>query len=284
MTAVLAVLASRIGVEEKRLLDELDRRGVACRQVDTRRLALDIGAPGPQWRLALNREIGFHRAVQAARGLEALGVTVVNSAAAIETCGDKWRTTLALRRAGLPVPRTALALGPEHAVAAIESIGYPVIVKPLIGSWGRLVTPVPDRQTAESITEHLAALAAPHNRMVYIQRMIRKPARDLRVLVVGGEVAGAVYRYGEGARTNIALGGRARPLRLGPDLAKLAIAAADAVEADIAGVDVIEDEAGEPSVLEVNHRVEFAGLQSALGDRVDVAARIVDHLVAGARR
>ncbi|MGX1543854.1 lysine biosynthesis protein LysX [Streptomyces adustus] len=280
----MAVLASRVGADEKRLFDAFDRRGVPFDHVDTRRQWFLAGRRDRPWSLALNREIGQVRAAYAARCLAAAGVDVVNSAQATEVCGDKWLTTTALEAARIPTPRTALALTPQAALAALDSIGYPAVIKPLVGSWGRLVVRLPDRAGAEGVLEYAAALPGPQSHLVYVQELIEKPDRDIRVIVVGGQVLGAVYRTGESLRTNVALGGQTRPCEVTPEIEKLSLDAAAAVGADIAGVDLIEDRDGRLLVLEVNHRVEFSGFQSALGDRVDVADHIVDHLRERAQR
>jgi [lysine-biosynthesis-protein LysW]--L-2-aminoadipate ligase len=278
------VLASRVGADEKRLFDAFDRRGIRFEHVDTRRQWFVAGGRGLPWGLALNREIGQVRAVYAARCLTAAGVDVVNSADATEVCGDKWRSTVALEAAGVATPRTALALTPQAALAALDSIGYPALIKPLVGSWGRLVVRLADRAGAEGVLEYVAALPGPQSHLGYVQELIDKPGRDIRVIVVGGQVLGAVYRTGESLRTNVALGGQARPCEVTPEIGKLSVDAAAAVGADIAGVDLIEDRDGRLLVLEVNHRVEFTGFQSALADRVDVADRVVGHLLDRVRR
>jgi [lysine-biosynthesis-protein LysW]--L-2-aminoadipate ligase len=288
MTGPVAVLASRVGPEEKSLLAELRRRSVPGRPVDPRSLWVQAGPDRPAGldgcALALNREIGYHRALHAARSLEACGITVVNSAAATEACGDKWRTTLALRAAGLPTPRTALALTPGAALDALDALGYPAVLKPLVGSWGRLVTLIEDRCAGAAVLEHVAALPGPESHIVYVQEYVAHPGRDIRVLVAGPEPVAAMYRYAApgGWRTNVARGGRGEHCELSPDLARLAAAAARAVGASVAGVDLIETADGRLSVLEVNGRAEFAGLQAAAGERVNIAARIIDVVVDGA--
>lgn len=278
------MLASRVGADEKRLFDAFDRRGVPFDHVDTRRQWFAAGRRDLPWNLALNREIGQIRAAYAARCLSAAGVEVVNSAEATEVCGDKWRTTMALEASGIPTPRTALGLTPQATLDALDFIGYPALIKPLVGSWGRLVVQLPDRASAEGVLEYAAALPGPQSHLGYVQELIEKPDRDIRVIVVGGQVLGAVYRTGESLRTNVALGGQTRPCDVTPEIEKLSLEAAAVVGADIAGVDLIEDRDGHLLVLEVNHRVEFSGFQSALGDRVDVADHIVEHLLERAQR
>ncbi|GGY63542.1 lysine biosynthesis enzyme LysX [Streptomyces omiyaensis] len=278
------MLASRIGADEKRLFDAFERRGVPYEHLDPRRQWFPAERRELPWGLALNREIGQTRAAYAARCLAAAGVDVVNSVSATEVCGDKWLTTQALTAARVPTPRTALALTPQAALDALDSLGYPAVLKPLVGSWGRLVVQLPDRVAAEGVLEYAGALAGPQSHLAYVQELVDKPDRDIRVIVIGGQVAGAIYRTGEALRTNVALGGRTLPCEVTPEIEKLALEAAVAVGADIAGVDLIEDRDGRLLVLEVNHRVEFSGFQSVLGDRVSVADRILDHLLERSQR
>lgn len=280
----IAVLASRIGADEKRLFDALDRRGVPFDHVDTRRQWFQAGQRDFPWSVVLNREIGQVRAVYAARCLASAGVEVVNNADAMEVCGDKWRTTTALQVAGVATPRTVLGLTPQAALAATDSIGYPAVIKPLVGSWGRLVVRLSDRACAEGVFEYVAALPGPQSHLGYVQELIGEPCRDIRAIVVGGDLLGAVYRAGEQWRANVALGAQTRPCEVTTEISTLSINAAAAVGADIAGVDLIEDRDGRLLVLEVNHRVEFTGFQSAFADRVDVADRMVEHLLERAQR
>ncbi|MEU5978910.1 RimK family alpha-L-glutamate ligase [Streptomyces sp. NPDC047315] len=274
----LGVLASRVRYEEKRLMAALDHRGIGYEQLDSRALSIAAGAPrvGPD--LVLNREVGHYRALYAASALESAGVTVVNSAAATHVSGDKWHTSAALVRRGLPTPRTVLATTPEAAFAALAEIGYPAVIKPLVGSWGRLVTRVNDRDMAAAVLEHLAALPSPQSHVVYVQEYLPGADRDIRVLVVAGRAVGATYRHGSEWRTNVARGAVSRICPLRPGHVQLAVAAAEAVGADVAGVDLLEDRDGRLTVIEVNDRVEFRGLQEAHGTSIDVAGAFVDAL------
>lgn len=276
----IGVLASRVRLDEKRIAAALDRRGVPYEFLDSRTYWRELGAGRPAWSAVLNREIGQTRAGYAARLLETAGVPVVNDAASTELCGDKWRTSEALCRAGLPTPRTALALTPEAALDAAAALGYPVVIKPLVGSWGRLVTALPDATAAEAVLEYVAALPHPQSHVVYVQELVTTPRRDIRAIVVGAELVGAVYRLAAGWRTNVARGAVTEPCQDTPELHDLAVAAAAAVGASIAGVDVLEHPDGRLLALEVNSGVEFSGFQQAMGDRADVAGRIVDHVLA----
>lgn len=279
--APVAVLASRVRSDEKRIFAALRRHGVPYLPLDTSRLHMtDTPVGAVRYRAVLNREISLSRAVYAARSLEIVEMPMVNPASAIEICGDKWRTSLQLRRCGVPTPDSCLALSPQAALEAMQELGFPVVVKPLTGSWGRLVTPIRDQETAEIVLDYIAALPGPQAHLVYLQRLVAKPGRDLRVVVVGDQAVGAIYRRSDRWRTNVSLGAQPLPCALTTELAQLATAAARAVGATVAGVDLIEGTDGRLSVLEVNAGVEFGGFSQAHGDSVDLAELIVEHLLA----
>jgi [lysine-biosynthesis-protein LysW]--L-2-aminoadipate ligase len=273
----LAVTASRVRVEEKWIFSALDRRQVPWLHLDPRQLWLELDGAAPRWCGVLNREISHLRSAYVARVLEAAGLPVLNSGAVIELCGDKLLTSLALGRAGLPTPRTAVALTPQAGLDALEQIGLPAVVKPLTGSWGRLAALLRDRDAAVAVMEHREALPSPQQRIVYLQELVDKPGRDIRVLVLGEEPLAAGYRSAAEWRTNAARGGRFDPCALSGDVEKLAAAAARAVGGGVLAVDLLEGRAGELYVLEVNHTPEFQRLQSALGSRIDLADAIVSY-------
>lgn len=260
-------------------MSALEKRGAEFEHLDPRTLFV---AAGEEWNgpnIVINREIGHYRALYAASALEAVGVTVVNTAAATHLSGDKWHTSAALLAHGLPTPATALAVTPDAALKALEEIGYPAVIKPLVGSWGRLVTRVTDRSMASVVLEHIAALPSPQSHVVYLQELVPKADHDIRVIVIAGEAIGATHRRGEEWRTNVARGAVSEFRPLDSDIAGLAVAAAAAVGTDIAGVDLIEDKEGRLTVLEVNDRVEFRGFQQAHDTRLDVADIIAAELI-----
>lgn len=275
----VGVLASRVRLEEKAILASLDAAGIDAMVLDTRRLVFSTGQPWSGPRVVLNREVGQVRALYAAHALEARGVTVLNSGDATRVCGDKWLTTTALVAAGVPTPATSLALTTHEGLPAIEDIGYPAVVKPLVGSWGRLVTKVSSPETAAAVMEHLDALPHPTSHLVYAQQAVPRADYDIRVIVIDGVAIAASRRTSDDFRTNVARGGISSPLPLTSPISELAVAAADAVGATIAGVDLICDQDGHLWVIEVNDRVEFKGLQQAHSEHIDIAAAIVEALI-----
>ncbi len=265
----MAVLASRVRMEEKLLFTALERRGVRYEAVDTRSLAVRLDEFRPPYRGALSREISHYRAYYAACLLEHAGVPVVNPARTIRTCGDKLLTTLALRSAGLPTPPAMVALTPAAALSDLPAFGYPSVIKPLTGSWGRLAARVTDGEVAQAVIEHRAALPGAQSQITYVQRYVDKPGRDIRGLVAGDDVLGAIYRTSSHWRTSTAHDSSAvSPCPVGEGLRKLLLATAGTIGPGVYGIDILEDREGALYVNEVNHTPEFHGAIAVLGDQL----------------
>ncbi|MGC8839067.1 MAG: lysine biosynthesis protein LysX [Anaerolineae bacterium] len=270
---------SRLRVEEKALTQALEARGASVDRLDVRHQAFSLGQGdlGP-YDAFLVRCISHVQAVYISRLVEMAGKPVVNRSSVIQTCGDKILTTMALEEAGVPTPQARLAFSPEAALEAIEEMGYPVVLKPAHGSWGRLLARVNDRDAAEALLEHKATLGGVLHATVYIQEYIPKPDRDIRVLLAGEEVITAIYRRSAHWITNTALGGKAVPCPLTPDLVDLSLRAARAVGGGILAVDLLETADGRLLVNEVNHTPEFHGAMEAV--EVDIAGAMADYLLA----
>ncbi|MFF4209105.1 lysine biosynthesis protein LysX [Streptomyces sp. NPDC001796] len=280
---LLAVLTTRVRLEERLIFAALERRGIPYASVDDRTLVNDLQSPPPaRYRGVLNRIMSHTRSFYAAHLFESMGHQVLNPSGVIEVCGDKILTSLALVRAGLPTPRTVVAVTPDAALQAIEEIGYPAVVKPAVGSWGRLLSKVNDRDAAETLVEHKQAMRSPVHSVFYVQELVDKPGRDIRAIVLGDQVVAAVYRRSEHWITNTARGAATEPCEVTPDLAKLALRAAEAVGGGMLAVDLIERSTGEVLVTEVNHTMEFHGLASATG--LDIADLMVSHVLEAVAR
>ena len=195
----------------------------------------------------------------------------------MSTCGDKVLTSAALQAAGVPIPRTVMALSVESALEAIEEMRYPVVLNPPLGSWGRLLAKLNDRETAEALLEHKATLGGYAHGVFYIQEYVDKPGRDIRTMVIGDRVAYAVYRQSEHWITNTARGGEAQPCPMSAEIVDLSLAAARAVGGGIVAVDLMETAGGQLLVNEVNHTPEFHG--AAQATETDIAGQIVEHLL-----
>jgi [lysine-biosynthesis-protein LysW]--L-2-aminoadipate ligase len=277
----LGVFYTIIRPEEKAILAAAEARGVAVQRIDDGETTFGLERPAVLPDVVLNRSVSHTRSLYATRFFVHYGVPTVNSPEVTELAGDKILTSLRLTERGIPTPRTIVALSPEAALRAIEQIGYPAVLKPAIGSWGRLMAKVNSVEDAEQILEHKAALTSPLHSVIYVQEYVRKPDRDLRVFVVGDEVVAAMYRHSPDWRTNAARGATTEGAEVSAELRELSLRAAEAVGGGVLAVDLMESPNG-LVVHEVNPTPEFKALTAATG--VDVAGRIVDYAVGVGRR
>jgi [lysine-biosynthesis-protein LysW]--L-2-aminoadipate ligase len=272
----VAVLLSRVRVEEKLLVEAFQARGVETEVIDDRTIVFDLHSE--EWRrfdVVVERCINHSRALYSLRILEDRGIPTVNTAEVAALCGNKLDTTSALVRHGVATPRCKVAFTAESALTAIESMGYPVVLKPAVGSWGRLLSKVNDRESAEAILEHKEVLGSYHHSIFYIQEYIEKPARDIRSFVIGDETIAAIYRYSDHWITNTARGARAENCPVTPEIHEISLAASRAVGGGVVAVDLLETRDGRLLVNEVNYTMEFKNSIHTTG--VDIPGRVADH-------
>ena len=280
----LAVLLSRVRVEEKWLFEALDKRDVAYDRLDDRDVRFNLADPSP-WRgygVVLERSLSYGRGLYATHILNSWGIPTINQSAVAATCGDKLATTAALQAAGVAQPNVRVAFTPEAALIAIEELGYPVVLKPVVGSWGRLVSKVNDRESAEALLEHREVLGNYQQQIYYIQEYVRKPGRDIRAFVVGDETIAAIYRTSTHWITNTARGGVATNCPVTPELHAICMAAAQAVGGGVLAMDLFEEPERGLMINEINHTMEFHSSVPATG--VDIPGKIVDYTLAVARQ
>lgn len=280
----IGVLYSRLRVEEKWIFAALEQRGVDYERLDDRFVHFDLDNPGPwlQYDAILERSISYARGLYALRVLNAWGIPTVNTAAVAEVCGDKLATSAALARAGIPQPRTVVAFTAEAALEAIEQLGYPVVLKPVVGSWGRLLSKINDRDAAEAILEHKEVLGSYQHQIFYIQEYIEKPGRDIRAFVLGDRTVAAIYRKSEHWITNTARGGQGEVCPITSELEDLCGRAAAAVGGGVLAIDILEHPERGLLVNEINHTMEFHTTVPTTG--VDIPGMIVDYVLAVARQ
>jgi [lysine-biosynthesis-protein LysW]--L-2-aminoadipate ligase len=275
----IGVLYSRVRVEEKWIFGAMEKRGIDYERLDDRELAFDLEQPA-KWRgfdAVLERSISYTSGLYSLRVLNSFGVPTVNTASVAEVCGDKLVTSALLAQAGVPQPHVVTAFTPEAALAAIEAFGYPVVLKPVVGSWGRLLAKVNDRDAAEAIVEHKATLGSVQHSVFYIQEYIQKPGRDIRAIVVGDRVLTAIYRKSGHWITNTARGGEGEVCPITPEIEDLCLRAVHAVGGGVLAVDLVEHPQKGMLVNEINHTMEFHAAQPISG--VDIASEIVNYTV-----
>ncbi|MDE2783189.1 MAG: lysine biosynthesis protein LysX [Gemmatimonadota bacterium] len=273
-------LHSLIRKDEKLLIAELrKRRDMEVVFLDDRRLVFDLEAR-PEVDVVLERSINHSRAMHALRLYEGVGVPCVNAYEVARRCGDKILTAASLRENGVPQPAVRIAFTPDSTLAAIEEMGYPVVLKPAVGSWGRLLSKINDRDAAETILEHKSILGSYHHSIFFVQEYVEKKGRDIRSFVVGDECVAAIYRSSEHWITNTARGGRASNCPVTPELAEVSLRAADAMGGGVLAVDIFET-AGGLLVNEVNYTMEFRNSIEVTG--VNIPERIVSYLAGAVR-
>lgn len=278
----LGFLHSIIRKDEKLLLDELATRSdVEVVMLDDRQMAFSLLAgPIPEVDVAMERCVNHYRALHLLQLLEAHGVRCVNRSQTADICGSKFATSLALKVHGVPQPEVRIAFTAESALTCIEDMGYPVVLKPVVGSWGRLLTKVNDRDAAESVLEHKTVLGSFHHSVFYMQQYVEKKGRDIRSFVVGETCIAAIYRHSDHWITNTARGGVSSNCPISPELADISVAAARAVGGGIVAIDVFETDQGF-MVNEVNYTMEFKNSIAPTG--VNIPGKMIDYVLAVAR-
>ncbi len=281
MTMKVGFLHSLIRPEEKLLIKEFeDRPGVELAMIDDRKLSFNLGKDRFDYDVVIERAINHSRALHALRLFESAGVKCVNTSKVATICGDKILTSIALEEHKVPQPEVRIAFTEDSTIHAIEEMGYPVVLKPAVGSWGRLLSKVNDRDAAETILEHKVTLGSYHHSIFYAQKYIDKKGRDIRSFVVGDECVAAIYRSSEHWITNTAQGGRATNCPLTNELTDLSLRAARAVGGGVVAIDVFETERG-LQVNEVNYTMEFRNSIATTG--VNIPNLIVDYVLKAAK-
>jgi [lysine-biosynthesis-protein LysW]--L-2-aminoadipate ligase len=273
----LGVLCSIVRVEEKLIFDALRKRGIDFVKIDDRELIIDLHQRDYDVDLVLERSVNHSRALHTLKVLNDRGVRTINTWDVANTCGDKLLTTNALVKHDVPTPRTLVAYTAESALNAIDQLGYPVVLKPAVGSWGRLLARVNDRYAAEALLEHKETLGSYHHSTFYIQEFVQKPGRDIRSFVVGDRTICAIYRYSDHWITNTARGGRAQNCPVTDELQDVSVRAANAVGGGVVAIDLFETPSG-LQVNEVNYTMEFRNSITVTG--VEIHERIVDYVLA----
>jgi len=271
----IGLLHSLIRKEEKLLIEAFRNAGVDPIMIDDRKLILDFHT-APEIDILVERSINHSRALHALRLFESAGVPCINSHQVSQICGDKLLTTAALKDCGIAQPECRVAFTEESALQAIEELGYPVVLKPAVGSWGRLLSKINDRDAAETVLEHKSVLGSYHHSIFYIQRYIEKRGRDIRSFVVGDECIAAIYRTSDHWITNTARGAQASKCEITDDVAQISVAAARAVGGGIVAVDLFESDDG-LLVNEVNYTMEFRNSIDTTG--IDIPAVVASYVI-----
>lgn len=273
----IGLLHSLIRKDEKFLIDELNAvKGVELVMVDDREITFNLGKDDFKLDVVVERCINHSRALHGLKLFEAAGVKCVNTYNVATVCGDKLLTSVALAEHKVAQPEVRVAFTEESALKAIEEMGYPVVLKPAVGSWGRLLSKINDRDAAEAILEHKAVLGSYHHSIFYIQKYVEKSGRDIRSFVVGDKCIAAIYRTSPHWITNTARGGMATNCVVTDELNDISVRAAKAVGGGIVAIDVFETAQG-LMVNEVNYTMEYKNSITTTG--VNIPKKMVEYVL-----
>ena len=279
----IGVLYTRVRVEEKWIFEALDQRGIPFDKIDDRHVGFNLAEPGVwlDYDVVLERSLSYKNGLYTTQVLNSWGIPTVNMASVAATCGDKLATSAALTQAGVAQPRVWVAFTAEAALEIMETVGYPVVLKPVIGSWGRLLAKINDREAAEAVLEHKEVLGSFQHSVFYIQEYIHKPGRDIRSFVIGNQTVCAIYRSSSHWITNTARGGKAEVCPVTPEINDISVRAAQAVGGGVVAIDILEDPDRGYLINEVNHTMEFHSTVPLTG--VDLPGMLVDYALSIAR-
>jgi [lysine-biosynthesis-protein LysW]---L-2-aminoadipate ligase len=281
----LGIFFDKLRFEEKSLYETALKIGIETNLIDSKSVILNtdhlISSNLDYGDIILQRSISHFRGQFLTSCLELLGYEVINNSRIGEVCGNKLLTSMVLRKNNVPTPKSFFSFNSESAFSIVNEQDLdknPLVFKPVIGSWGRGVFPVRNKEVGRMIVEMRQESSSPFSNIYYFQELVKRPPRDIRCIVLGEQVIAAIYRYSSNDewRTNVSRGGKAEMIKITSELESIAIKAAKAVGTGILGIDMMEDEEHGLMVHEINNTVEFKGASSATG--INIAGLIIDYI------
>ena len=260
----VCIVFDRLRAEEKMLKKEASELGHEALMLDAKITQVNTDSKKEDFDLGdivLERCVSYFRGLHFTASLEFLDIPVLNKFEVANICGNKMFMTLLLKKNNIPTPKTYFSFSSDSAAENLEKVGFPLVIKPVIGSWGRGVMPLEDKDTMEAVFEIRDITDSPHDRIYYLQELIKRPPRDIRVITVGDEPIAAMYRKSSGGfKTNVALGAEPELCEITKEMEDLAVKSSKAMGGGILGIDMMEDDKRGLIVHEVNNTVEFKGL------------------------
>ncbi len=277
----ICIVFDRLRTEEKLLQKNAEELGYETSMIDAKITSFDTDSKPENFEfgdVVLERCVSYYRGLHFTACLEFMDVPVINKFDVANTCGNKMITSMLLKKSNIPTPKTYFSFSAETALENFENIGYPLVIKPIIGSWGRSVMPIKDKDTAEAVIENRQVTDGPQDRIYYLQEMIDRPPRDIRVITVGDQAVSAMYRKSSGGfKTNIALGADPELCDITKEIEDLCDKTSKAVGGGILGIDLMEDKERGLVVHEVNNTVEFKGLVKV--SKRNIPKEMIDYAV-----
>ena len=276
MNPDVTILYDTIRWEEKALYEAGKKKGINIQMVDCKKLALDLEKTPEDYGIVIQRCVSYYRSLHSTAALEGLGVNVINCLNTAVFAGNKLFTHMLLKKHNVPTPHATVAFSKDAALDALDKQGYPKIIKPTVGSWGRLISKLNDRDSAEGIIDSREKMY-PIYQVHYLEEFVKRPPRDIRAIMVGDKIVAAIYRTsGNGSwKTNMALGGIAEECKVTPEMEEMCIKAKNAVYGKIVGVDLMESDERGLVVHEVNNTTEYKNTVRVCG--VDIPSLMLDY-------
>jgi [lysine-biosynthesis-protein LysW]---L-2-aminoadipate ligase len=275
----LIILYDSMRWEEKSLYEAAKRKGVEdCRLVDCKDIFIELNRKDAMYtdKTVIQRTVSYFKSLHSTAALEGLGASIINPLETAVTCGNKLFCHMVLNKGDIRTPKSITAFSEKAALEGLDKLGYPAVIKPTIGSWGRLIALLRDKDAARAVIEDRQHMF-PLYHVYYFEEFVNRPPRDIRAIVVGDSVAAAIYRYSgnEEWKTNMALGGRAENCPITKELEDVCINACKAVSGKVVGVDLMESKEDGLVVHEVNNTTEFKNTVKVTG--IDIPGLIVEY-------
>ena len=277
MTTTITALYDTIRLEEKLLIQSAKKNEINLEMVDCKKLSVDLNEKKSFDSPVLQRCVSYYRNIHSTAAIEGQGVRVVNCLNTGIFAGNKLFTHMLLQKSGVPTPNATVAFSKDAAMNALDRNGFPKIIKPTVGSWGRMVSKINDMDSAEGIIEGREAMY-PIHQVHFLEEFVERPPRDIRAIVIGDTVPAAIYRNsGDGNwKTNTHLGGSAETCKITNELEEICLKAKNAVQGEIVGVDLMESNEKGLVVHEINNTTEFRNVVRVTG--VDIPKLMLEYV------
>lgn len=276
----LYILFDSIRWEEKSIIESAKKNNIDIKPIDCKELVLFLNGETKEFedKVVLQRCVSYFKSIHSTAALEGLGAQMINTLYTSIMCGNKLFSHMELQKQGIVTPNAFCSFSPPSAIEGIRRLGYPAVIKPTIGSWGRLIGLLNDEEAAKAVLEDRQHMF-PIYQINYIEEFVKRPPRDIRAIVIADKVVAAIYRYSgvNEWKTNMALGGHAEACPITKELEDICIKSAKIFKGDIVGVDLMENEAHGLLVHEVNNTTEFKNTVRVTG--IDIPSLIVDYMI-----
>lgn len=274
------ILYDQLRWEEKSLIETAKKKDIKLEVINCRESSIELDKDkSPHCNdIILQRCVSYYNNLHSTAAFEGLGAKMINSLYTAIMCGNKLFTHMELSKTGVAIPKAFCAFSNQSALNILNKNGYPKVIKPVVGSWGRMIALLKDKEAAEAVIEDREHMY-PLYQVYYFEEFVKRPPRDIRCIVVGDKVAAAIYRYsGDNEwKTNMALGGKAEACKVTKEMENLCLRAAKTMKGEILGVDLMESDENGLLVHEVNNTTEFKNTVKVT--EIDIPSLIIDHLV-----